>query len=142
MYLDLKIILEDSWNQFNVKTENFTSLAKIPLNSLLVSSVLDQQDVVLEMTPQQQEQLNSQSAADQTPKRDKKPKKDEPPEVLNLLVQNYSTVDVNIDFTSADLLPTANLVIQDLNHLLPGNGNFKSFLLRLQNGFNCVGQRY
>ena len=42
IYLDLKIVLEDSWSQFNVKTENFTSLAKIPLNSLLVNPVLDQ----------------------------------------------------------------------------------------------------
>ena len=94
------------------------------------------------MTAQQQEQVNHQQVADQTPKRDKKLKKDEPPEILNLLVQNYSTVDLSIDFTSADLLPTASLVIQDLNHLLPGNGNFKSFLLRLQNGFNRVGQNY
>ena len=94
------------------------------------------------MTAQQQEQVNHQQVADQTPKRDKKPKKDEPPEIQNMLVQNYSTVDVSIDFTSADLLPTASLVIQDLNHLLPGNGNFKSFLLRLQNGFNRVGQNY
>lgn len=140
--LDVRVVLEGSWGQFGVRVENFTSLAKIPLNSLLVSPVLDQQDVVLEMTSEQQEQLGRQAGADQTPKRDKKPKKDESPEVLNLLVQNYATVDVTIDFTSADLLPTAGLVIRDLRHLLPGNGDFKSFLLRLQNGFNRVGQSY